>query len=540
MVTLPETDKDGVIISESMSKRLAFDLFEERTIEFGSNNFALNLYGDELNYKPFPDIGEKIAPHSVLMALREYDDKISPALSSVHDVMEFDPIFDKCTYVRGPGETIELYPGCTIESGVVVDIKAFWNPKTRKDTYIGTTGVIDKYVNGLKKFYMEIIETYETLRKEYKKRSNGQDLPLSNRFHKLLIDAYAIANPKNEKITYTSRNEQTDIYRITFTIKYTVVPGVGYKLSDNYGAKGVIVEVRPDHLMPMTKDGTIRADCIMDPISVVSRMNIGRYYDIYLAGCSRKARSIIRNILLNWEDVSLAPEKECKEAWNHVLKFLSYFNTEQYSGYSQLTWKENERDIRNILQEVVDHELYVYYKITSERKPIEIVDDLMKTEYAAVKDQIWIDKDGTPTLTKEPALIAPNYMILLCKTADSYLSVASAKTNHYGLPINIGSSEKNRFPYRGSPTKNISETDMRIYIGYPGRLAAAELKDRANSIASHSEIYKNILLAETPTNVDEIIDRREHPFGTDESLTIIDRILNAGGIGLSYEHSDRG
>ena len=149
--------------------------------------------------------------------------------------------------------------------------------------------------------------------------------------------------------------------------------------------------------MPMTKDGTIRADCIMDPISVVSRMNIGRYYDIYLAGCSRKARSIIRNILLNWDDVSLAPEKECKEAWNHVRKFLSYFNTEQYSGYSQLTWKENERDIRNILQEVVDHELYVYYKITSERKPIEIVDDLMKTEYAAVKDQIWIDKDGTPT-----------------------------------------------------------------------------------------------------------------------------------------------
>ena len=78
---------------------------------------------------------------------------------------------------------------------------------------------------------MEIIETYETLRKEYKKRSNGQDLPLSNRFHKLLIDAYAIANPKNEKITYTSRNEQTDIYRITFTIKYTVSAGVGYPLN---------------------------------------------------------------------------------------------------------------------------------------------------------------------------------------------------------------------------------------------------------------------------------------------------------------------
>ena len=231
LITLPETDKDGVIISESMAKRLSFDLFEERVIEFGSNNFALNIYGNEYEYKPFPDIGEKIAPHSVLMALREYDEKLSPALSSINDVREFDPVFDKCTYVRGPGEDIELYPGCTVESGVVVDIKAYFNPKFKKDTYVGTTGVIDKYVNGLKKYYSEIIETYESLRNEYYKRTNGQSLPISNKLHKLIIDAYAIANPNNDKISYTSRNEVTDIYRLVFTIKYTIVPGVGYPLN---------------------------------------------------------------------------------------------------------------------------------------------------------------------------------------------------------------------------------------------------------------------------------------------------------------------
>ena len=291
--------------------------------------------------------------------------------------------------------------------------------------------------------------------------------------------------------------------------------------------------------MPVSKDGTIRADCIMDPISVVSRMNIGRYYDIYLSGCSRKARSIIRNILLKYDDIMTAPEKAVLEAWGHIVQFLSYFGTEQYETYKTLTWSNNEREIREIVQETVDKELFVYYKVSSKRKPIEIVDEISNSPYAAVKDQIWIDKDGIPTLTKEPALIAPNYMILVCKTADNYLSVASAKVNHYGLPINIGTSERNRFPYRASPTKNMSETDMRIYVGYPGRLAAAELKDRANSITSHEEIYKNILLADQPTNIDEVIDRNKFNFGGDESLKLIDRILNAGGIELSYEHSDR-
>ena len=65
------------------------------------------------------------------------------------------------------------------------------------------------------------------------------------------------------------------------------------------------------------------------------------------------------------------------------------------------------------------------------------------------------------------------------------------------------------------------------------------MKDRANSITTHEEIYKNILLADKPTNIDEVIDRNKFNFGGDESLKLIDRILNAGGIELSYEHSDR-
>ena len=230
LITLPETDKDGIIISESMSKRLAFKIFETRVVEFGANSFALNLYGDEYNYKPFPDIGEKIKPHSVLMALREYDDKLAPALVSTNDVRDFDPLFDKCVYVRGPGKDIELLDGSIVESGIIRDIKAYYNPKSKKEVYTNTTGCVDKYINGIKRYYKEIIDCYELLKRNHYAKYKNYELPLSNKFHKLLIDAFAIANPNNDKLTYTSRNEPTDIYRIEFTIEYTILPGVGLDL----------------------------------------------------------------------------------------------------------------------------------------------------------------------------------------------------------------------------------------------------------------------------------------------------------------------
>lgn len=534
LITLPETDKDGVIISESLAKRLAFEVFETRVIEFGANAFPLNLYGTKDEYKPFPDIGEKIADHSVLMAVREYDDHISPAITSVNDMMEFDPLFDICTYVRGPGEDIDIGNGKIVGSGVVVDIKAYYNPKHKKECYTGVTGVVDKYVNGLKKYYQEIIDVYERAKSEHYAKYK-ENIKVSEKLHKLLIDAYAVANPNNDKINYVSRKDNLDIYRIEITVKYTIVPDApGYKTSDSgYGAKGVIVDIWPDSKMPYTQDG-VRADAIMDPMSIVSRMNIGRYFDMYISGTAVEAKKHIENIL-NIKDVFTLPDSKIEEAWKVVINYLSIIDTEQYQVYSKLT---NKADKLEILDEIVNDNFYIYYKINSKKSPLQLVSELSNSNFAIRKDHIWVDKDGEKVLTKEKILIAPIYMIELNKTADNYLAVSSAKVNHYGLPINVGSTGRNRLPNKESPTKNMSETDVRIYAAYGGRLAISELKDRANSIETHSAIYRNVLLADKPTNIDEVVDRNIIPFGTDKTLKLIDLILNAGGIEIEYDAKD--
>jgi len=528
LMTIPEVAEDGVVISESMSKKLSYDLFETRVVEYGTDTFPLNIYGDENEYKPFPEIGEVINDDSVVMVLRDYDSDLSPALTSVKDAMDFNPVFDKAMYTKGLG-------------GVVVDIKAYHNPKFKKEVYAGTSNTVDKYVKGLIKYYKTIIDTYETMQKDHYRRFKNWDLPVSEKMSRLLIDAYAIVNPDDRKIKKTFKKDEMDIYRIEFTIKYTVEPKIGAKLTDSNGGKGVIIDVWPDDMMPMDAYGQ-RAQVIMDPTSTASRMNIARLYEQYLNGVSRQAKHNIIKMVNEIDGTQRASEavkyitdEQLSILFDHVIGLVKIFETEQYDAYNAVTDIETKREI---ISEVIEKELFIYYKISSKKKAYEIVNDIKGTPYETPMFNVLFNSEGQPKQTIDKMIIAPMYLILLSKTADSYLSTSSAKTNHYGLPIGVSKADKNRIPWRNSPTKILSETESRLYAGYVGRKGIAELKDRASSIETHEHIYKGILSADQPTNINNCVDRTQIQFGGDSALTLVESIFNCAGIDMVYVPED--
>lgn len=241
LINLPQTTEDGVVISKSFAEKLSYSIFETRTIEFGANSFPLNLYGDENTYKPFPDIGELINEDSVVMVLRDYDDRLAPALASVNDVRQFDPLFDKATYMPGPGEDKEIFDHKSgtykkANYGRVVDIKVWSTAKEgEKEVYTGTGDMFAKYVKGLKRHYSEILKVYEELTTDKFRKNVRKEVKLSDRLHRLIIEAMAIANPTNDKIQYKNRNEMLDLYRVEITVEYTYTPSVGSKISDSHG-----------------------------------------------------------------------------------------------------------------------------------------------------------------------------------------------------------------------------------------------------------------------------------------------------------------
>ncbi|GAG63055.1 unnamed protein product, partial [marine sediment metagenome] len=56
---------------------------------------------------------------------------------------------------------------------------------------------------------------------------------------------------------------------------------VGDKLAGRYGNKGVIAKILPKEDMPFLPDGT-PVDIILNPLGVISRMNIGQIFETHL------------------------------------------------------------------------------------------------------------------------------------------------------------------------------------------------------------------------------------------------------------------
>lgn len=289
----------------------------------------------------------------------------------------------------------------------------------------------------------------------------------------------------------------------------------------------------------------------MDPGAVPSRMNAGRVYEIEFNGMSRHCKALVKNVLIS-QSVSVPSNRDfalpihgnpliqplstysdavINAAFNTILGFLEIMGTEQYAGYCAVT-QRSDKEI--ILQEVIDKELFVIYKVSSVKEPYQIVMEAKGTIYEPYIGKITYPFEGKTIVSEHDVQVAPLYTIILAKTADNYLSCASAKVNHYDLPIGVGNIGKYRLPYRNSPVKNQSETEIRLYASYVSRLANAELKDRANSITTHEMVCRNILTAEKPTNIKRIVNRAEQPYGSDAALELVDNIFSATGIKTEY------
>ncbi|EPU3829025.1 hypothetical protein ACVWU4_001006 [Campylobacter coli] len=530
LLSFPATSKDGAVISESFAERLSYDYFQTFVIDTGSKSFPLNLYGDKDNYKPFPEIGELVRDDSVLIALRSYDDMFTSCLTSVNDVREFNPLFDKATYVRSPGGK-EIVNGDERLASEVVDIKVWHAPKAKKEPYSGTCDILNKYAESLKMYYKNILNTYEAKLEEHHRLTGNYNLKISRKLHRLVAEAYAIVNPDNKKINYTFRNEPIDIYRIEITLKTRIPRALpGMKISDaGHGSKAVIVKIVPDKDMPVDKNGN-RADIIMEPGSVVNRMNPGRVYEQYIAGMSRKCQYLITSKY--GKDISKYTEDMVNDSYNIILGLVKILDTEQYDAYNRVTDINTKLEI---VKEAIEKEVYLYYKVSSKKKPYEIVNEAKDTIYRPCIDTYTFKEEGKEFTSIHPCCIAPVYTILINKTSENFLAASAVRLNHFFIPISVGNNNKYSLPYKLTLVKNCSETEGRLFGGYAtSSKALAELKDRANNPDTLKIMYSKLLRCDNPATIHTLIDRRTYPYGGDAALAFMRKLINSAGIDFMY------
>lgn len=516
-MSVPGIIEDGVVMSESYRHKIASRGFEKRVISWGKKYYPLNLYGNERIYKPFPDIGEYIRPDGLLFALRSFDDLLSPVEMDPLCLREPDYTFDKRRYA--------------IPNARVVDINVQHIVNKEPLTPMGMEEQPLKYYESLKRYYTEILKVYQEL--QHQRR---QCLAITPEFDRLLVEAIDYVGLEDNPITRhfksnTANRQKThklyrrdpiDEWRVEVVFEYTVLPNVGHKITASNGDKGVICSVWPDADMPVDKDGN-RADLIMDGDSTIKRMNVGRLYEHWINACSRDvSKRVVKHI---------RGGGSYQEAWDYLLSYYRTVAPLMGDAFDNGDYKESpEEHVKRVMRDGV----YLWITSNSPSNPIELIKrtrDYFPPTFGPVTYSGGV-------VTDRNVLIGSLYIIVLEKTGVDWSGVSSARLQCFGILAKVSNIDKYSSPGRNNPIRILGEAEVRLMDAVVGSDVTADLLDQANSPTTHKAIVNRLLTTPTPTNINEIIDRRELPLGKSRSTLFVRHILECAGIEFIREIDD--
>jgi DNA-directed RNA polymerase beta subunit len=123
----------------------------------------------------------------------------------------------------------------------------------------------------------------------YSNASDNSKFPLLEKYIKKTDKKY-----QKNRTKYTDRGNTIKDIRISFKIEQTLPIGIGDKLTNRYGGKGIISYIEKEELMPKTPTGDT-IEVILNPTGIIGRMNMGQLFELYCGLISKTmARLIIK------------------------------------------------------------------------------------------------------------------------------------------------------------------------------------------------------------------------------------------------------
>jgi len=521
-MSLPAVAEDGIYISRDILPEFGFKIYERRVVEWGAKQYPINLYGDQNNYKPHPDIGDIVRDDRVLMAFRSEEPDFAPVEQSINATREFDNCFNNPVYAGRTG-------------GRVIDIRVMHDTNSAvPTTLIGMDVQTERYDTARRRYYQEILNEYEALR-----RTRGAKLRTTKRFHKLVVEAISVVgNNRNKNPTATSEERVTKLYRgiplddwrVEFVIEYDVLPTTGFKITDTHGGKGVICHIAEPHEMPVDAAGN-RADIVMDPNARNSRMNLGGLYEHYINAVARDTLVDLKNQMgitksqTFFDPIQLKAHPQYEAVKARVLRFYEIVVPFTHELFVSGQYANFERHLAHLFK----HGFYINFPPDNPPEGPTIIREL-QAEFPSVYGPVsFIGNSGERRVTKSPVRIGSMYIIMLDKIGDDRTAVSSAKLQNFGVLAPITSHDKYSSPIRRQAIRAFGETEVRILAATIGPKNMAELLDRNNNILTHRQGLDNILRADKPTNIPIFVDRSQNPLGNARPLQLVKHLAFCGG-----------
>lgn len=232
--------EDSIIISETAAKKLSYRVITQDRIEI-NEDILVSLLEDK--YRPIPEDGYHIQKGQPILRI---------SIADIENISSLIPCYKE---ILSPSDGI-----------------FFSDVKVRK-VYTRSL-LMNKWLNGLFKKHKEIDKIKTAL---------FADSPNYKKYkHRYCY-------------TYFTRNIKSKTCTIDYTIINVKPAMMGSKLSNRHGNKGVISLILPDDQMPKLEDGT-PLEVVLNPLGVISRMNIGQLYEIHMTWAMKKFINKIKDI----------------------------------------------------------------------------------------------------------------------------------------------------------------------------------------------------------------------------------------------------
>ena len=481
--------EDACVVSRSLAEKGANLAILQTKLTIGVDDIPLDLYGDGVDYKCFPNIGEYVRSDGVLIGLRRNNESTFVSDMLPTRLKEAELIHDEL-HKAPPGSMV-------IDVDVYINRQVFDKMKDRDDS------IYKQFLDFHKAheyYHNSVLDAYRDLCTK-----EGENLPWSPEFNTLVVKSACLSNNKKfigkggKGIRLYDARDPVEFITIVITYAYRRKLTLGSKLTDRCGGKGVVSEIREDENMPVDDNG-IRADIIMTPPSMVNRMNPAQAMEQFW---NRAAVQVMRNVRTNilgvdrdavCDDWHSVPEvqKNFKKIYAYIVGFFNDFRP-AYAKFIDECHPSDKLKFEFVCA-CLEEGLYLVnaYRVPNTPEDILKVTKKYGIEKTPVTYKV-VDKETgelRTIRTELPMLIGSKYLMELGKLPEAAISaVAVGHVSQHETPIKPKSKHIKSQNVIGSTPMKFGEDETCITCMSVGPKAVARFY---GSYATSPEVVKQL------------------------------------------------
>lgn len=485
------TIEDAIIVSKSFAESMISKEVETVKISLNDNDILCNLYGDEDNYKCFPDINEFVK------------DKILCSKRRIHNSQL---LYDmKKPNLRKPNFTSDvLY----YTQGRVIDIFIYCNKTMEEIEDNSFNKQLLKYLKLQNKFWKKVYDTCKKIIKSGSKYS--RDISFLYKKAKDILDPEVKWREENKSVFSNMI--------IEITVERNIPLSVGQKITGRYGNKGVVSKILPDDEMPFLETGE-RIDIIFNSLGVINRLNSQQLYE-------QSITFICNRVVEKLKTLSKVKDKE-----ELLVKIVSSFNEKQGKKLKEYLGKLSSEKKKEFLEDVEKEGIYIHNPPLWEDIPM--FDKLRKIyeEFDWIKPyDVYVNRFGRKIKVLKPLVVGDMYVIKLKQTSKkNFMARSTGSLSKRGTPDKSSKEKENQELYSKTPIRIGDQENMNSAIGVPMEIIAQLHLFYRNSVLGRRYLGKQI-----SKNIDTLKDIKLDPEFTNRNVEILQAYFKTLGIKLEF------